>query len=55
MEAIMVILGFIDGTILLILDQPVLRVFLVGLLMLAVLGLVILLKEAAGGKRWHRR
>lgn len=51
MEAIMVILGFIDGTILAILDQPVLCVFLAGFLMLAVLGLVILLKGAAKGKK----
>lgn len=53
MEAITVILGFIDGTIWLIMEQPVLRVFMAGLLMLAVLGLVILLKDAAGGK--HRK
>ena len=54
MEAILVILGFIDGTIMLILEQPILRVFLVGLLMLAVLGLVILLKGAAGGRGGRR-
>lgn len=54
MEAIMVILGFIDGTIMLILEQPILRVFLAGFLMLAVLGLVILLKGAAGGKGGRR-
>lgn len=51
MEAILVILGFIDGTILQILAQPVLRVFLLGFLLLAVLGLVILLKGAAKGKK----
>lgn len=50
MDFILGVLGLLDGTIKALLTIPLFAVFLSGLLMFAVLGLCLLLKDAAGGK-----
>jgi ABC-type xylose transport system permease subunit len=48
------VLGLFDGTLRALFGVPVFALFLAGYLLLAVLGLFLLLKDAAAGKRWRR-
>lgn len=45
------VLGLLDGTINALLNIPVFAVFISGQLMFAVLGLALLVKRAAGGRK----
>ncbi len=51
MDFILGILGLLDGTIRALLSVPLFAIFLSGFLTFAVLGLALMLTEAAGGRR----
>lgn len=50
MDFLLAVLGMMDDTIMALLEVPILSFFLGGSVILAIVGLFLLLKDAAGGR-----